>query len=79
MAITAAEKVLIAGGVLNLAYGVLLGYAITVIRAKARLLATPKYLMAAHVGTQLQAAVLLALMWAARLSTLGPGWQDVAA
>jgi hypothetical protein len=34
MAITAAEKVLIAGGVLNLAYGVLLGYAITVIRAK---------------------------------------------
>ena len=28
MAITAAEKVLIAGGVLNLAYGVLLGYAI---------------------------------------------------
>jgi len=29
MAITAAEKVLIAGGVLNLAYGVLLGYAIT--------------------------------------------------
>jgi hypothetical protein len=28
-----AEKVLITGGVLNLAYGVLLGYAITVIRA----------------------------------------------
>jgi hypothetical protein len=29
---TAAAKVLIAGGVLNLAYGVLLGYPITVIR-----------------------------------------------
>ena len=34
MAITAAEKVLIAGGVLNLAYGALLGYPIVVIRAK---------------------------------------------
>ena len=32
MAITAAEKVLIAGGMLNLAYGTLLGYPITVIR-----------------------------------------------
>ena len=34
MAITIAEKVLIVGGVLNLAYGTLLGYPITVIRAK---------------------------------------------
>jgi len=34
MAITVAEKVLIVGGVLNVAYGVLLGYPITVIRAK---------------------------------------------
>ena len=41
--------------------------------------ATPKYLMAAHGCTLLQAAVLLGLVWAARLSTLGPGWQDVAA
>ena len=40
-------EVLIAGGVLNLAYRVLLGYAITVIRAKGAP-ATPKYLMAAH-------------------------------
>jgi len=78
IAITAAEKVLITGGVLNLAYGVLLGYAITVIRAKGAP-ATPKYLMAAHVGALLQAALLLGLVWASRLSTLGPGWQDVAA
>jgi hypothetical protein len=78
MAITAAEKVLIAGGVLNLAYGALLGYPITVIRAKGAP-ATPKYLMAAHVAALLHAAVLLGLVWAARLSTLGPGWQDVAA
>jgi hypothetical protein len=41
--------------------------------------ATPKYLMAAHIGTLLQAAVLLGLVWAARLSALGPGWLDVAA
>lgn len=59
MAITAAEKVLIAGGVLNLAYGVLLGYAITVIRAKGAP-ATPKYLVAAHVGTLLQPRFCLA-------------------
>jgi hypothetical protein len=57
MAITVAEKMLIAGGVLNLAYGVLLGYPITVIRAKGAS-AAPKYLMAAHVGTLLHAAVL---------------------
>jgi hypothetical protein len=78
MAITVAEKVLIAGGVLNLAYGVLLGYPITVIRAKGAS-ATPKYLMAAHVSTLLHAAVLLGLVWAARLSALGSGWLEVAA
>lgn len=78
MAITVAEKVLIAGGVLNLAYGVLLGYPITVIRAKGAP-AVPKYLLAAHVGALLRAAVLLGLAWAARLSALGPGWRDVAA
>ena len=78
MAITVAEKVLIAGGVLNLAYGMLLGYPITVIRAKGAP-ATPKYLMATHVSALLHAAILLGLVWAAQLSTLGPGWQDVAA
>jgi hypothetical protein len=78
MAITPAEKVLIAGGVLNLAYGVLLGYPIVVIRAKGAP-ATPRYLLAAHVGALLHAGVLLGLVWAARLSTLGPGWLDAAA
>jgi hypothetical protein len=78
MAITIAEKVLIVGGVLNLAYGTLLGYPITVIRAKGAP-ATPRYLMAAHSSTLLHAAVLLGLAWAARLSALGPGWHDVAA
>ena len=78
MAITAAEKVLIAGGVLNLGYGVLLGYPIVVIRAKGAPV-TPRYLLAAHIGALLQAAVLLGLAWAARLSALGPGWLDTAA
>ena len=78
MAITIAEKVLIVGGVLNLAYGTLLGYPITVIRAKGAP-ATPRYLMATHISTLLHAAVLLGLVWAARLSTLDPGWQDAAA
>jgi hypothetical protein len=78
MTITVAEKVLIAGGVLNLAYGALLGYAIVAIRAKGAP-ATPRYLMAAHIGALLHAAVLLGLVWAARLSTLSPGWQEVAA
>jgi hypothetical protein len=78
MAVTAAEKVLITGGVLNLACGVLLGYPITVIRARGAP-AISSYLMAAHVGALLQAAVLLGLVWAARLSTLGPDWRDVAA
>src|SRR5215472_19223310 len=78
MVISAAEKVLIAGGMLNLAYGTLLGYPITVIRAKGAP-ATPKYLMAAHVSALLHAAILLGLAWAARLSALGPGWQDAAA
>jgi hypothetical protein len=75
---TIAEKVLIAGGVLNLAYGALLGYPIVVIRAKGAP-AVPKYLMAAHVGVLLQAAILLGLVWAARLSTLSSGWEEVAA
>jgi hypothetical protein len=78
MAITAAEKVLIAGGVLNLAYGVLLGFPITVIRARGAP-AAPKYLIAAHVGVLMQAALLLGLVWAARLSTLKPGWPEAAA
>jgi hypothetical protein len=78
MAITAAEKVLIAGGVLNLAYGVLLGYPMVVTRVKGAP-ATPRYLLATHVETLLQAAVLLGLAWAARLSALGPGWLDAAA
>jgi hypothetical protein len=75
---TVAERVLIAGGVLNLAYGALLGYAIVVIRAKGAP-ATPRYLMAAHISVILHAAILLGLVWAARLSVLASSWEDAAA
>jgi hypothetical protein len=75
---TVAEKVLIAGGVLNLAYGALLGYPIVAIRAKGAA-AVPKYLMATHISVLLHAAILLGLVWAARLSTLSSGWEDLAA
>jgi hypothetical protein len=78
MVMTVAEKVLIVGGVLNLAYAVLLGYAIVVIRVKGAP-ATPRYLLATHIGALLHAALLLGLVWAARLSTLGSGWHDAAA
>ena len=67
--VTIAAKVLIVGGVLNLAYGALLGYPIVVIRAKGAP-AEPKYLMSVHISTLLHGAVLLGLAWAARLSTL---------
>ena len=81
MAITVAEKVLIAGGVLNPAYRVLLGYPITVIRAK-RAPAVSKYLKATNVSALLHAAVLLGLVWRpgcprwARAGTIWPpGWS----
>jgi hypothetical protein len=41
--------------------------------------ATPTYLLAAHIGTLVHAAILFGLAWAARLSALGPAWQDAAA
>ncbi|HWB66307.1 MAG TPA: hypothetical protein VG708_05730 [Mycobacteriales bacterium] len=73
-----AEKVLVVGGLLNVAYGLLLGLAIVRVRT-AGAPATPRYLHAAHIGTFLQAAVLFGLVWAVRLSDLGSGWQQAAA
>lgn len=78
MGITVAEKVLIVGAVLNLAYGALLGFPIVVTRVKGAL-ATPKYLMAAHISTLLHAAILFGLVWAAQLSTLNSGLEEAAA
>jgi hypothetical protein len=73
-----AAKVLIVGGVLNLAYGMLLGFAIVMTRSKGAP-ETPRYLNTAHVGAMLQAAVLLGLVWAIQLSTLDSGWETLAA
>jgi hypothetical protein len=73
-----AGKVLIFGGVLNLAVAALLGFAIVAVRTKGAA-TTPRYLLAAHIGTLLHAAVLLGLVSAVRLSTLGANWQSLAA
>lgn len=73
-----AEKVLILGGVLNLSLGALLGLAIVAVRTKGAP-ATPRYLLAAHIGTLLHAAVLLGLVWAVRLSTLSATSESLAA
>ncbi len=73
-----AEKVLILGGVLNLALGALLGLAIVAVRTKGAP-ATPRYLLAAHIGTLLHAAVLLGLVWAVRLAPLGADSENLAA
>jgi hypothetical protein len=73
-----AEKVLIVGGVLNLVYGMLLGFAIVITRMRGTA-ATPRYLQAGHIGTMLQAGVLLGLVWAVELSSLGSGWETSAA
>lgn len=72
------EKVLIVGAVLLLAYGALLGYPITAIRSRGAP-AVSRYLMLAHTGAPLEAAILLGLVWAVRLSTLGTGWEQAAA
>jgi hypothetical protein len=73
-----AEKVLIVGGMLNLTCGMLLGFPIVATRVQGAPV-VPKYLLAAHLGTLLHAAVLLGLAWALHLSTLDPGWEQTAA
>jgi uncharacterized membrane protein YiaA len=78
MGISLAEKVLIVGGVLNLAYGAVLGFAIVAKRVRGAP-ATQRYLMAAHIGTLLHAALLLGMTWAAQLSALGAVWNEAAA
>ena len=72
------EKVLIVTAVVLLAYAALLGYPITMIRSKGAA-AAPRYLMLAHTGAPLEAAILLGLVWAVQLSTLGSGWEKAAA
>lgn len=73
-----AEKVLVVGGVLNLAYAMVMGFAIVITRTRGSA-TTPRYLNAAHIGAMMQAALLLGLVWAVQLSPLGAGWEQLAA
>jgi len=72
-----AAKVLVLGGVLNLAYGFALGVAMA--RARTTAPEAPRYLVLAHVGPLMQGPMLLALTIALALSTLSPGWEQLAA
>lgn len=76
---TGAEKILIVGGVLTLAYSVLLGYPMIALRRRAGNPPTPRYLTVAHVGAVMQGVILLALVWAVRMSELSGAWEAAAA
>jgi hypothetical protein len=75
--VDAAEKLLIVGGVLNLAYGFLTGFILASIRMKGP--ESPKYLTLAHIGPLMQGPMLLALVFAVQLSTLSSSLETVAA
>ena len=73
----AAAKVLIVGGVLNLAYGVLTGLALTNVRMRSP--EAPRYLTLAHIGPLMQGPMLLGLAVALGLSSLAGGIETLAA
>lgn len=62
------EKILILTGVLNLAYGSLTGFAYAFARKKAEF--PSRYLQAAHIGSLMQGAMLLGLIFAFQLAPL---------
>ena len=72
-----AAKVLIVGGVLNLAYGFLTGFLLANVRMKGP--ESPKYLTLAHIGPLMQGPMLLALVFAVQLSTLSGSLETIAA
>jgi hypothetical protein len=72
-----AEKILIVGGVLNLAYGFVTGFFLAGIRMRGP--ESPKYLTLAHIGPLMQGPMLLALVFAVQLSTLSGSLETVAA
>ncbi|MGW4356852.1 hypothetical protein ACWELJ_32690 [Nocardia sp. NPDC004582] len=76
---TATDKILIIGGLLTLTYGTLLGYPLVALRQRTGNPPAPRYLNVAHVGAVLQGALVLGLVWAARLSDLPDGWNITAA
>ena len=72
-----AAKVLIVGGVLNLAYGVVTGLVLTSIRSRSP--EAPRYLTLAHIGPLMQGPMLLGLAVATGLSSLAEGLETLAA
>ena len=72
-----AAKVLIAGGVLNLAYGAITGLILTNVRSRSP--EAPRYLTLAHVGPLMQGPMLLGLAVATGLSSLAGGLETAAA
>lgn len=72
-----AAKILIVGGVLNIAYGFLTGLFFANVRMRSA--EAPKYLVTAHVGPLMQGPMLLGLALAVNLSTLPAGVETFAA
>lgn len=72
-----AEKILIVGGIVNLAYGFLTGFFMGVIRQREPVV--PKYLTLAHTGPLMQGPMLLGLVFALQLSPLAPSLEFAAA
>ena len=72
-----AAKVLIVGGVLNLAYGVVTGLVLTSTRSRSP--EAPRYLTLAHIGPLMQGPMLLGLAVATGLSSLAGGVETLSA
>ena len=72
-----AAKILIVGGILNLAYGLLTGVFLAGARTKAP--TASKYLILAHTGPLMQGPMLLGLALAVPLSRLPAGVETLAA
>ena len=72
-----AAKVLVVGGVLNLAYGAITGLVLTSVRSRSP--EAPRYLTLAHVGPLMQGPMLLGLAVATGLSSLAAGVETTAA
>lgn len=72
-----AEKILVTGGVLLLAYSFVTGFVLG--RARASSPTGPRYLVLAHMEPLMQGSMMLGLVWAVRLSDLPERWESGAA
>jgi len=72
-----AGKILLVGGVLNLAYGVVTGYSMSLTKMRGK--EVPRYLTLAHLGPLMQGPALLGLVIAVGFSRLSSGTETLAA